>query len=175
MKKTISLFYANLFGVIFFLLVALICLPFFDAKVGLKNATLFNNDWEIVLFVLVFILSIFVHEFLHAITFAFFAKKGWKSVKIGVLWNKATPYAHCTEPLKRNEYALAVILPFIVLGLAPIIWSFIQSNLLYLIYGIIMSTAAGGDILIMILLFQVSKNVNVQDHEKECGFWIIPQ
>lgn len=174
-KKTISILFANLFSVLSSLLIAFVTLFFFDLQVGLDISNLFQNKWEFILFPFIFLLSIFIHEVIHAATFALFVKHGWKSIRIGMLWDKMTPYAHCSESLKRNQYALAVILPFIVLGLIPIFWSFIQSNLFYLVYGILMSTAARGDILILILLFQVSKNAYVQDHDKEIGFWVILQ
>jgi len=146
---------------------------YYDLVFGLKDKILFESDWAIFFFVVFFFISILLHEFIHAFIFAKYAKKGWRSVKIGVLWKKLTPYAHCSESLKRNEYILAVILPFIIQGLIPIFYSFFTSEILFLIYGIIMSTAAGGDILIFLMLLRVSKKSKILDHESECGFWVI--
>jgi len=172
-KKTISIFKANLFGGVIFVLISLTSLFFFNLRFGLKNKIFFDTNWDIFFFVLLFCISIFIHELIHAFIFAQYAKNGWKSVKIGVLWKKLTPFAHCSESLKRNNYIFAVILPFIVQGLIPIIFSFLTSKIFFLIYGIIMSTAAGGDILIFLMLLRVSKNSTILDHETECGFWII--
>jgi len=172
-EKTISVARLNLFGLLFFVASTPLILFLYHFVNGVDIRTLFDDSIQIIYFVLIFLLSILIHELIHAIIFAFFAKKRWKSIKIGVFWKHITPYAHCSEPLSKSEYALALISPGIILGIIPICYAFIFADLLLLIYGLIMLFAALGDFMIFILLLKVSRGKKIMDHNSKVGFWII--
>lgn len=121
-------------------------------------------------FVVVFILGIIIHEFLHGITWAIFAKKGFKSIKFGI--NSFTPYCHCKEPLKVKHYRLGGAMPLIVMGIIPGIAGLILGDGLYLAVGIFFSWAAGGDIIALFMLRKMDKNTMVSDHPDKMGFYI---
>ena len=64
-------------------------------------------SWRGADFVLIFLfclLLIFVHELIHGITWAVFAKKGRKAISFGFIPQYLTPYCTCNEPLKKGEY-----------------------------------------------------------------------
>ena len=136
----------------------------------------FKLFWFILKFPLyyfiVLLLGIFIHEWIHGVCFALFAKSKWKSVKFGVLWTSFTPYAHCTDQLKINHYRIAVIMPGLLLGLIPAIASLFIGNIILLIIGILFSFTAAGD---FVIIYEMRKlrNVWIKDHPSEMGFYVI--
>lgn len=122
------------------------------------------------LFFYVFILGVIVHEFLHGITWAYFTKKGFKSIKFGI--NGITPYCHCKESLKVKHYVLGGMMPLIVMGILPALSGLILGNGLYLSFGIFFSWTAGGDIISLFTLRKFNKNTMVSDHPDKMGFYI---
>ena len=167
---TISVFKANLYG---FLIGLLITIPIVLVYKTDVLSNIVNSPFEIIFFFFLSLISILLHELIHALVFVIFSKRKLKSVKIGVLWKHLTPYTHCKEPMSKYKYALALISPFIVLGLIPIILSFYLSSTIILFYGLIMIFAASGDLLILSYLSKVKSDKLVLDHESKVGFWII--
>ena len=58
-----------------------------------------------------------VHELIHGITWAAFARAHWHAVSFGFIARYLTPYCTCREPLTRGAYALGGLMPALVLGL----------------------------------------------------------
>jgi hypothetical protein len=121
---------------------------------------------------LIVIFGIVLHEMIHGITWARFAKNGHISIKYGVLWKMLTPYCHCKEPLKVKHYILGAITPAIILGLFPVIYSFFTGNIGVLIFGVFFTVAALGDFMIINLLRKENMNSYVLDHPSEAGCYI---
>ncbi|NRS88882.1 hypothetical protein HNQ02_001800 [Flavobacterium sp. 7E] len=117
-------------------------------------------------------IGIILHELIHGITWAKFTKDGFKSIKFGVLWRFLTPYCHCKEPLLVKHYIIGGIMPAIILGVLPVIISFITGNILFLIFGIFFTMAAFGDFIILFRLIKENKNNLVLDHPSEVGCYI---
>lgn len=126
-----------------------------------------NHQLQILL---AFFLLIFIHEGLHGITWAFYAKNGFKSIHFGIKWSYLTPYCHCSEPLKRNHYMLGGIMPGLFTGVIPIIIAMVTANGWLLISGIFLTAAAGGDILVLLRVLKYPRNLIFMDHPKEIGF-----
>ena len=99
-KVAIDIEKANIFGLrIMVVLGVMFLVPFFMIWGGKHNfRELFGafSDWGIT-FILA-IIGIVVHELIHGLTWACFAKNGWKSISFGVWWKVLTPYCHCNEP-----------------------------------------------------------------------------
>jgi len=68
-----------------------------------------SNAWWV--YGIVIIIGVVLHELIHGIVFASFAKQGFKSIKFGIIWKMLTPYAHCKEPLRVRPYMLGVVMP----------------------------------------------------------------
>lgn len=92
---------------------------------------------------------------------------------MGFIWKTLTPYAHCSEPLTIHHYRIAVLMPLVILGIIPTFYSLITGNFFVLLYGLFLSNAAIGDIIIFILTLDKGKDLKVIDHPSECGFIII--
>lgn len=122
-------------------------------------------------FFAIFFGLIVLHELLHGITAAHYSTKGWKSVKFGFMWRTLTPYCHCSEPLKRRHYQLVCIMPLLVLGIAPIIIAFATGFLPLLMWGILLSSAAIGDIILVVMSRKIPRDAMITDHPDTLGFF----
>lgn len=120
----------------------------------------------------VFTLGIVLHELIHGIVWSRYTSNGFKSIRFGVLWKMLTPYCHCKEPLKVKEYIIGAVMPAIVLGFIPGIVAICIGNFGLLVFGIVFTTAASGDFMIINLLKKENKEDYVQDHPSEAGCFI---
>lgn len=182
-KLTINLVYANTFALLFIIpIFILFGLPYFliwndqftiqYIKENLPKAT---NEWIYIqgfLFIAVLFLGIVLHELIHGITWAYFASKGFKSIKFGVLWKMVTPYCHCIEPLIVKHYILGAVMPAIILGIIPSIIAIAIGSHGLIIFGTFFTLAAGGDFLMINILRKEKIDSLVQDHPSEIGCYI---
>lgn len=120
-------------------------------------------------FLFLLILSIFIHEFLHGLTWHFFCKKKWKSIKFGVMWEYLTPYCHCKEPLRFSHYILGGLMPFFVLGIGLSVLGILLHSNLIIIIGALNILSAGGDTTISCMLLPYRNSILI-DHPSACGF-----
>ena len=176
-KVTINLAWANVFALIFFAFVALISsttwyvlwgTPSFGDFEGslLKDV---NPLGAAVLVLVMLVAGIVAHELIHGITWAYFAKHGFRSIRFGVIWAMLTPYCHCKEPLIIRHYRLGALTPLIILGILPLLLAYPLRSVPLLCWGIIFITSAAGDILMIWKLRKEPASLLVQDHPKEAG------
>ena len=118
------------------------------------------------------LIGILVHELLHGISWAFYSSQGMKSIKFGFKWKFLTPYCHCKESLKLQHYRIGVAMPLLILGILPSIIAIAIGNGSLLIFGIIFSWAAGGDIIALFMLRKLDNEIYVSDHPEKMGFYI---
>ena len=124
------------------------------------------------LFCVVYLVAIVVHELIHGITFSIFAKNHWKDIDFGIVWEMLTPYCTCICPINKIQYILSMLMPGIVLGVIPCIISIFLSSAILLLFGLIMILGAGGDLLIfyMIVRHKSKKKESLYlDHPTEVG------
>ena len=177
--KIIDLMKANLVALKYLVLFAIIfSVPFFIIWQNGFSVNLLSNDqklWNLFAPVAGVILGIIIHEMIHGIFFAMYAQKGFSAVKFGILWKMLTPYCHCKEPLKIKHYIIALLAPLVLLGIIPGIISLVTGNLMLLVFGIIFSAAAAGDLMIYQLIKKENPEDYVQDHPTEAGYTIFRQ
>lgn len=113
--------------------------------------------------------GVVVHELIHGIAWSSFAKDGFKSIRFGVLWKSVTPYCHCKEPLLVRQYQIGAAAPGIILGIIPAIIALFTGSLLWLAFGLFFTMAAGGDLMIILMLKNEDLNHLVQDHPSKIG------
>ncbi|MBU8883688.1 DUF3267 domain-containing protein [Kaistella sp. DKR-2] len=178
-EKKIDLVKANIVALKYLGFFALIfAVPFFLLWQTGSSKSIFQTDnvfIKLLAPVVGMILGIVVHEFIHGIFFAKYASKGFRSIKFGILWKTLTPYCHCKEPLKIRHYIIALLAPFIFLGIIPAVISLFTGSLMLLIFGIIFSGAAAGDLMIYHLIKKENPEDYVQDHPSEAGYYIYRQ
>jgi len=124
-------------------------------------------------FIAVFFLGIVVHELIHGLTWMIFGRQPLSAIKFGFQARTFTPYAHCTVPLKVNPYRIGAAMPCILLGLLPAILGIVNGEGWLLAFGLLFITAAGGDILILWLIRNVSNDKYVEDHPTNAGCYVL--
>jgi hypothetical protein len=130
-------------------------------------------EYSSFLFLLLLVISIPIHELLHAIGFVLLSRGKWqRDVRIGVMWEALTPYCTCSKPMRAIGYALASLCPFVLLGILPYIASFLSGDQLLMWLGLTNVLFSGGDLLIFALLMIKHPKI-VLDNPKECGFYIL--
>ena len=162
----------NLYAMIFFIPIFLLFgLPFIliwcieTVKAG-------KNDFINEYFLLILLSGIIVHELLHGIIWAKYANNGFKSIKFGVKWKVLTVYCHCKEPLQVKYYSLGGVLPGIVLGIIPSLIALVTGNSLLIVFGILFTWAACGDMFILWKLRKLDSETYISDHPSKIGFYI---
>ena len=177
-KVTIDLVKANIFSVLILVVAAIAFLiPFFLICKDKKPITeIFGEfaDWHIYFFILL-IVGIVVHELIHGIVFACFAKSGWKSIRFGIMRKMFTPYCHCNEPMHIPGYMLGAMMPCIILGIIPSVVALCIGSLPLLLLGIFFIAAAAGDIWMTWLLTKENPKSLVLDHPSEAGFYVFDE
>jgi len=176
---------ANLYSLIFLIpLILLIAVPYYyiwPEQFSRASIRSYLDAREMMSFIdllivgLVIFAGIVLHELLHGLTWSFYAKKRWKSIKFGVMWKFLTPYCHCKEPLQLYPYRLGSIMPAIVLGLIPSLIALIFGHVGLMVFGFFFTFAAGGDFLILWLLRHEKSTVFVQDHPDKIGCIVLEE
>lgn len=140
----------------------------------IRNSGSMGSLFGSLFFFLALIVGIVLHELIHGVFFAIFAKHKFKSIKFGIMPASKlfTPYCHCKEPLKINQYRVGGIMPLIILGIIPAIISLFNGNLFLFCIGIVFIMAAGGDILIIQKTLKEEKDSLIFDHPSEAGYYI---
>jgi len=175
-KLTINLVWANVFGIIILIPIALMYgLPYWWVW---KDAISFSSiNWlhlaeKSWIAVLCLIAGIVAHELIHGIVWAIYAKNGFQSIKFGVLWKVITPYCLCKEPLTVRRYIVGVIMPAIILGFLPAILAIKIGSLPLLFFAIFFTMASSGDFLVIYALRNERKDTLVEDHSSEAGCYV---
>jgi len=181
-KLTIDLLKANLYAIFAIIPILIIYgLPFCFlwrntfSKIALKsfiNEFSFGILGNFISILLVITVGTVLHELIHGITWAKYTENGFKSIRFGIMWRMLTPYCHCVEPLKVKHYILGAIMPTIILGFLPFVFSLVTGNLLWLFFGVFFTMGGVGDFLIINLLRKEKKDDLVLDHPTEAGCYI---
>jgi hypothetical protein len=116
--------------------------------------------------------GIILHELIHGLVWARFAKNGFKSIRFGVMWKMLTPYCHCKEPLKIKHYIIGASMPGILLGIIPSSIALFNGNFSLLLFGILFTVSACGDLLIIHLLRKEKMDDLALDHPSEVGCFV---
>ncbi len=144
------------------------------------------GDWPFVSFlglslggmltvILLFALSILVHELLHAVGFRLAGGVPFERVKFGFNWAGLAPFAHCPEPLRASAYRLSVVLPGLVLGGVPGFLGVALQSPLLVMWATLMLLAAGGDAAVLWAVRRVPGTSKVLDHPKKVGCQVLAE
>ena len=120
-------------------------------------------------FIVVILLGVVAHELVHGISWSLFCKKGFRSIKFGVIWKYLTPYCHCKEMLEARHYRIGALMPAIIVGLVPYFISLLTGNTGLFLFGLFFTFGAGGDFLILWMLRKTQKHTLVKDHPTKIG------
>jgi hypothetical protein len=100
---------------------------------------------DILLFVIGYIVLIILHECFHLIGFWFFGKVPWSSMDYGVNLKLGVAYATTTVPLKNKAMKQALLLPFWMTGIIPMVIGYSVQSLMLVVLGAWLIAGAAGD------------------------------
>lgn len=103
----------------------------------------------IFLFVLSIVFGSVLHELIHAAFFLPSLSYNLKGLSFGYIQDKMTLYVHLKEPVSIIGFRVGLIMPLIILGAFPIILGLFYGYLSILLFGIVLSVAAVGDLLLL--------------------------
>lgn len=146
-ELTVGIVKANAFAL-------LLLIPLLLVGIGLfllinRTAGISIGAMNPVLFFVVLIVLVVVHELIHGLTWAVFAEHHWADIEFGFMKQYLTPYCTCRVPLTRGQYITGALMPLLVLGILPMIAGILFGSMPVLFMGIIMADSAAGDILIV--------------------------
>lgn len=182
-KRTISIAKANLYAII-------LCIPVFlffgipyyliwgatPDSFGLNRGIADGADlFDAVPFLIFIIPGVIIHELIHGVVAARYAKNRFKSIRFGVMWKSLTPYCHCQDPLTVKHYVIVCIAPSILLGLIPGIVSIFIGSLDLLVLSMFFVVSGTGDYMMVYSLRKEKGDDYVQDLSAEAGFYIYRQ
>ena len=131
------------------------------------------REWNFLLLLLIIILGVIVHEVVHGVAWAIAGRKPWASIKFGFQVKTLTPYCHITEPLEVNAYRIGAVMPGLVVGILPYIYSLTSGDMNWLWFSLVHTSAAGGDWLILWLIRHVKAGSLVEDHPSQAGCYVL--
>ena len=159
---------ANLLALFIFIISAVIILSICNLMWGGIGLII---SMRTIIVLIAFVISIPIHELLHAFILSLFCKNRFKSVTFGIIKGTITPYTTCKEPLPIAQYLLAVIFPIIVLGIIPAIIGVSIRNIHVIWFALLSICAASGDLIIGNKLMQGDPKGLFLDHPTECGYY----
>lgn len=132
--------------------------------------------WIFVKLLLIIVVGVCLHELVHGIFFALYAKNGFKSIKFGVLTKPVFAfYCHCKEPIKVHQYMVAAIMPLFLTGILPSVIAIVLGDIVLLLAGFILTAGVVGDIMMIQMLWKEDRDSYVLDHPSEIGFYILKE
>ena len=134
-----------------------------------KGFDFWSFEGSLLLLLLAMVVCLFIHEGIHGICFAFFARKKWKAVSFGFNVAALAPYCTTNEPLTKKQYIVAAVMPTLWLGCAV---SLIAGNTFLLILSVCMTIGGGGDFLMIYALLKIrtkGKDILFYDHPTAIG------
>lgn len=169
---TVGILQANIIAVIIMLpfVIADLVIYFIINQTGSTDLSFTFNEY--IVFLIVFIIMVVLHEAIHGLTWGFFAKGHMNAINFGIIWKALTPYCTCAEPLTKWQYIVGGAMPTLILGFGPAIIAAALGSLWLLVLSVFMIFAGGGDffIIVKMLLYRPqNKKVLYYDHPYECG------
>jgi len=133
-----------------------------------------TSDPGLLLWLLVVLVAVVLHEFLHGLGWALCSHRPVRSVvEFGVRWRALTPFARCKAEVPLKVYRAGTVLPALLLGLLPATAGLITGDGRALAFGSLMILAAGGDLLVLWLVRSVPGDRLAQDHPTRVGCYIL--
>lgn len=76
------------------------------------------NIW---FFLVGYIVLVVVHELIQGLFWSLFTPHHFKDIEFGIMRPSYNPYCTCLVPLKKAQYLIGTVMPFILLGISPMI------------------------------------------------------
>lgn len=121
-----------------------------------------------VLFIIIIAIVTAIHELLHGIGWAVASGKGWNIVKFNI--SAMMPSCSCNVPLKKRQYLVGVLMPFITLGVSSIVFLLVYPGTISLLTMAVAFVGAGADLVIGLNVLKENDDTFISDHPTKAGY-----
>lgn len=176
-KHSISILAANLYAFLYSLPFLLLFLVMYVAAAFIKgwkwyetsrSAITENSLLLMLCYIVLFLILIIVHEFLHAVFFLPGCDNRWKSIKFGI--KSLTPYCHCEEIISVSQYRKSLFAPIWFICLPLAVAASLTGDILLIFLAFSLIVGSGGDLYIAYVLRKYNgKATYVYDLVDEVG------
>lgn len=159
---------ANLFAIV--LLVPLLIIGY--GLQYLLHRSVDISEFRFLTVIVLILLFIVVHEGIHGLSWSLFTPNGFRDIEFGIMRPSLTPYCTCLVPLEKGPYIIGAAMPFLLLGVIPMIIGILLNNSNVLLLGIIMADSGAGDLMIIRRLLayrSTGEDIVYMDHPTEAG------
>lgn len=167
---TISMLWANVAGIFIAIVLIILQFVFYHTIHGIRQM---EPALDAALLIGAIVVGILIHELIHGITWMIAGDLPFSAVRFGFQWKTITPYAHLKEPVEVNAYRIATFMPGLLLGIIPYIFSLLFANGGLFWFGLVHTSAASGDWLILWLIRNIKAGSKVEDHPTRAGCYVI--
>ena len=129
-------------------------------------------DFNAFSFLIYFIILTVIHEMIHGACWVIFSPGRFKDIEFGIMKPSFSPYCACLVPLKKWQYMVGVIMPGVVLGVIPFVFSIMLAKPFGLFMASAMIAIAAGDLMIFRKIAKYNskeKEVVYMDHPTDAG------
>jgi len=131
-----------------------------------------NVLYTVLFFFLMLMVGFVLYEFVRSVIYAVFAKRGFRSIKFRALKKVLAPCCLCTEPLTRKQYAVSMVMPFVIVGFLPVLAAFATGILPLVIFAMILTTVATGDFIVLRSVLKEDLGCVFLDHPTNPGYYV---
>ncbi|MBO4688934.1 MAG: DUF3267 domain-containing protein [Clostridiales bacterium] len=172
--EKISVLKANLYALLLLLIAGFIAYPIYvlvhgSDSISADNLFGFSGPSGVLFFAVVYVVTIFIHEFIHGFFWHFACEKKWGSIDFGFNPKNITPYCHCCEALTVSRYFWGCIAPTLFLGVLPIIVGIVIRYVFLVTIGVIGIIGGAGDLMVIWTL-RKHRDCMLFDHPYEVGY-----
>jgi hypothetical protein len=154
-------------------LAAILMLPYWRIWGGVSFSNGASQLLRPIILIPVVAVSVVVHEALHALGFVRFGCVEWRAIRFGFHWKALAPYAHCDQPVSALAYRKSIVLPVLTLGIVPCGLGLIFGTGGLYVYGVLMSVAAIGDLVLLWVIRRVPSHAYILDHPDRPGCFVL--
>jgi len=134
---------------------------------------LFRLMWVALVFILVVILGIVLHEAIHALFFSFFLPSKFRGVEFGFNKDHGIPFVHIKEPISVLGFRIGAIMPLIILGILPAALGLYSGYLSLTAFGVLFTISASGDLLLITRTRSLPSTQKIKDLPDKIGFELV--
>ncbi len=130
------------------------------------------SDFNAFSFLAYFIILVVIHEMIHGACWVAFSPGRFKDIEFGIMKPSLCPYCTCLVPLKKWQYMVGVMMPGLVLGVIPFVFSVMLAKPFGLFMASAMIAIAAGDLMIFQKIAKYNgkeKEVVYIDHPTDAG------
>lgn len=128
---------------------------------------------DFLFFLIGYTVLIFLHECFHLIGFWLFGKVPWSSMNYGVNLKMGIAYATTSIPLPNHAMKKALLLPFWMTGVSPMIIGYLIGSPLLVILGAWLIGGAAGDFAMYKELRKYPSDVYIKDDPEKPKLYVL--